>query len=195
MPTSFLLGQRLVSPARHSGQVPSEVSGFTPTTRPRRSPLTPSPTSVTVPANSWPITSGGGRLPIRPREPSISEPQIPVAVGRTTTVPGSTVGCGTSSTDICSGPCHTIPFMLPPLHSERRRPIILRRAAPRRRSRGQRRVAQRGTSATARTGEPEPPRIFNGNATNRQNGGKGPKFFRVSTTHHPLPSNPEYAGL
>src|ERR671913_2590469 len=125
MPTRLRFGHRLVSPTRHRRHVPSEESGFTATRRPRRSSSAPSPTSVTVPANSWPITSGGVRLPILPRYPSISEPQIPTAVGRTTTVPGSTAGSVTSSTDISSGPCHTIPFILPPSSSECPCSIIL----------------------------------------------------------------------
>src|SRR5919107_5566363 len=49
---------------------------------------------------------------------------MPAAVGRTTTVPGSTVGSGTSSTDIFSGPCHTIPFMQPPLRCSFPSPIV-----------------------------------------------------------------------
>src|ERR671917_895631 len=111
---SLRFGQRLVYPARQSGHVPSEESGFTATSRPTSSSLTPSPTSATVPANSWPITSGGGRVPIFPREPSISQPQMPTASGRTITVPGSTVGSGTSSTAISSGPFHTMAFTASP---------------------------------------------------------------------------------
>src|SRR5215210_8467289 len=49
---------------------------------------------------------------------------MPAAVGRTTTVPGSISGSGTSSTDIFSGPCHTIPFIPPPLRSECPGPIV-----------------------------------------------------------------------
>src|ERR687894_194798 len=37
---------------------------------------------------------------------------MPTAVGRTTTVPGSTAGSGTSTTDISSGPCHTTAFTM-----------------------------------------------------------------------------------
>ena len=40
----------------------------------------------------------------------------------------------------------------------------------------------RGTSATARTGEPDPPFIFNGNAIKNANGGNLSRFFKFSTT-------------
>src|ERR687885_2960996 len=45
---------------------------------------------------------------------------MPTASGRTITVPGSTVGSGTSSTDISSGPFHTMAFTTqpPPIHLE-----------------------------------------------------------------------------
>src|SRR5918998_584412 len=55
---------------------------------------------------------------------------MPVAVGRTTTVAGATSGVDTSSTDISSGPCQTIPFKTSPLGS-RRVTIIVRLAGPR----------------------------------------------------------------
>src|SRR3712207_1456898 len=111
MPMSVLSGHRFASPARHRRHVPSEESGFTATVRPTRFSFTPSPTSTTVPANSWPITSGGVLLPIFPRYPPTSEPQIPTASGRRTTIPACSSGSGTSSTDISSGPCHTTAFI------------------------------------------------------------------------------------
>nr|WP_228281772.1 hypothetical protein [Rubrobacter marinus] len=111
MPIRVRAGQRFVSPFRQSRQVSSEARGLTATTRPTRPRSTPSPTSTTVPANSWPITSGGVRFPILPRYPSTSEPQIPAASGRTTSVPRSTLGSGTSSTAISSGPFQTTAFI------------------------------------------------------------------------------------
>src|SRR4028118_2154877 len=123
---------------------------------------------------------------------------MPVASGRTITCPGPPSGDSTSSPDTSPGPSppsHRPPpsprGRLDPLHghllravpddpshaptSPSRAPpsIIPLLAAPRR--------AQRGTSATARTGEPDPPLIFSGRTTNRQNGGRVPRFFRFST--------------
>src|SRR5829696_6316731 len=113
MPIRVRFGHRFARPIRHRRHVPSDDSGFTATTRPTRPSSTLSPVSTTVPANSWPITRGGARLPILPRYPSTSEPQIPAASGRTISTPSSNAGSGTSSTAILSGPCHTTAFMGP----------------------------------------------------------------------------------
>ena len=65
-PTSTRSRHRFVSPARHSRHSPQPLSGLTATRAPSSSDA-PSPAATTVPANSWPITSGGVRLPMWPR--------------------------------------------------------------------------------------------------------------------------------
>ncbi len=66
MPISVRFGQMFSLPVRHSSHSPQDSIGLTATRRPTHSPA-PSPAAITVPANSWPITSGGVRLPMWPR--------------------------------------------------------------------------------------------------------------------------------
>ena len=59
-------GHRFSWPAAHSRQLPHPASGLTVTRAPSHAPA-PAPAATTTPANSWPITSGGVRLPMWPR--------------------------------------------------------------------------------------------------------------------------------
>src|SRR5699024_7373075 len=58
MPMKPICSQRLYLPFRQAEQVPSTISGSTTTESPTETPSTPSPTSSTVPENSWPNTTG-----------------------------------------------------------------------------------------------------------------------------------------
>ena len=59
-PISFREVQRLLMPVVQGSHRPHPTSGFTVTVWPLVKPaLAPGPTAATVPANSWPNTSGG----------------------------------------------------------------------------------------------------------------------------------------
>src|SRR3954447_4146052 len=120
-PMSTRSAHRLVWPSRHSAHLPQPLSGLTVTRAPSSSSA-PGPPATTTPANSWPITSGGVRLPMRRRWPSISDPQIPTASGRRISSPASgSGGSGRSSIAIRSGPCHTIALIESALPGQRER--------------------------------------------------------------------------
>ena len=75
-------------PARQAGQVPSARNGITVTASPTDHPVTPSPTAVTRPAVSCPITAGVvTRASMWPAAICRSVPQMPVKAGAISTSP------------------------------------------------------------------------------------------------------------
>ena len=89
------VAQAVWCPPRQAGQVLQGTWWVTATRSPTRQAVTPAPTSATVPATSWPRTSGAFLIRYHS---STSEPQTPEALMRTRISPGPTTGRGRSST-------------------------------------------------------------------------------------------------
>ena len=102
IPVSVRRAHRWRRPARQRTQTPQPIA-TSPTTRsPAAKPVTPRPTSTTVPVHSWPGTIGNSASPIRkyasePSKISMSVPQIPTAVGAISSSPSPGVGSGRST--------------------------------------------------------------------------------------------------
>ncbi len=79
MPKIWRVAQRCVSPRSQRTQRPHGTSELLTTRRPMGWSRTLAPTSATVPQNSWPMTSGGGRRTLWVLNDSSSLPQMPQA--------------------------------------------------------------------------------------------------------------------
>src|SRR6266702_5102853 len=129
-------------PPRQSSHWPQDSIGLMTTRAP----------SALVPANSWPMISGGFLKPGW-RAPCSSLPQLPTARTCTRTSPSATSGSGTSRSSRLPGPVNTSAFTWEPPSPENLR----RRLGIRRRLKLRHRAAGRCRCRTGRAAWAEPP--------------------------------------
>src|SRR5438034_3221058 len=112
--TNSRSSQRFERPARQGRHAPHGAELAATTRSPSRTPRTPAPIAVTVPANSWPNTVGTfGIMTGWPRRSGLtSVPQVGAASIRSTGSPLSGRGTGNSSARRSPGPWNTIALML-----------------------------------------------------------------------------------
>src|ERR671917_120978 len=104
----FEFSQAENRPCRQDQQLPHEIGNGTTTRSPTARFVTPGPTSMTSPMNSWPRTSPFCIVGMKPLYRCRSEPQMAVEVMRTTASRAFRIwGSGTSRTSTFVLPIHT----------------------------------------------------------------------------------------
>src|SRR6185312_10001588 len=99
--------QSVGRPARQAAHSRHDGTQQSTTSSPGRRCVTPSPTSTTTPAPSWPRTIGQRPSPSEPSARWTSEWHTPAAATRTSTSPGPGGSSSTSSTRTSPGRCST----------------------------------------------------------------------------------------